>query len=207
MFLFSVENNKWCQGWIYSLKWPVEIILSEVQRNLLTIVFLPISSICLNRFKYNIVTEISQKPKVSCVKRYSFHFIVHITLQATERKIFLKRDFRGTKQLKMPFLLFVFNCELLSEYPHDPANTLLFMLQEEVHLLVHPFWYYSLDELFQTDLFSDHWVPLQTNSIRCVMCRHTHRFDPKVWLAVILIPRSYLPQKLKPMIQNKLFDL
>lgn len=56
-----------------------------------------------------------------------------------ERKIYFKRDLRKTKQLKMPFLLFVFNCELPSEYLHDPSNTLLFMLQEEVHLLVHPF--------------------------------------------------------------------
>lgn len=117
--------------------------------------------ICLNRFKYKIVPEIFQKPKASCVNCYSFHFIVHTTLQATvadarlERKIFLKRDLREIKQLKMSFLLFVFNCELPSEYPRDPTKALWFMLQEEGHLLGHPFWYYSLDELFQTDLVLD----------------------------------------------------
>lgn len=105
--------------------------------------------------------KIFQKSKASCVKCYSFHLIVHITLQATvadtmlERKIFLKRDLRDTKQQKMPLLLFVYNCELPSEYPRDPTNALLLMLQEEVHLLVHPFWYYSLNDLFQTDLGLD----------------------------------------------------
>lgn len=89
--------------------------------------------------------QIFQEPKASCVKCYSFYSIVHITLQATvadailERKIYFKRDLRETKQLKMSFLWFVFNCELPSEYLHDPTNTLLIMLQEEVHLLVHPF--------------------------------------------------------------------
>jgi len=33
-----------------------------------------------------------------------------------------------------------------SEYPLDLANVPLFRLQQEVYLLVHPFWY-SLDEL------------------------------------------------------------
>lgn len=125
----------------------------------------PYFPIHFNRFKYNIVPEIFQKPKASCVKCHYFYFIVHITLQATvaeamlERKIFLKRYMRDTKQQKMSFL-FVFNCELPSEYPHDPTSALLLMLQEEVHFLVYPFWNYSLDELFQTDLVLDDWIPL-----------------------------------------------
>lgn len=79
--------------------------------------------ICLNRFKYKIVPEIFQKPKASCVNCYSFHFIVHTTLQATvadarlESKIFLKRDLREIKQLKMPFLLFL----IVSYHQNIPA--------------------------------------------------------------------------------------